>query len=148
MKTYKAKTKLYELRKTDTDFPKVKITSSKDAEQFVRQFYHDDIGIYESVFILLLNRANNTMGFAKISQGGVSGTVVDVKIILKYVVEDLASNVILCHNHPSGALKPSGADIKITKKLREALSLVDSELLDHLILTEDSYYSMADNRDI
>lgn len=148
MKTYEAKTKLYELKKTDTDFPKVKITSSKDAEQFVRQFYHDDIGIYESVFILLLNRANNTVAYAKISQGGIFGSVVDIKIILKYVVEDLASNVILCHNHPSGSLKPSRADIDITQKLKAALSLVDSQILDHLILTEDGYYSMADNGDM
>jgi DNA repair protein RadC len=145
MKTYKTKSKLYEIRKTDTDFPKVKIASSKDAEKFVRQFYRGDIGIYESVFILLLNRANNTVGFAKISQGGITGSVVDVKIILRYVVEDLASGVILCHNHPSGNLKPSGADMAITKKVKEALSLVDSNLLDHLILTEEGYYSMADD---
>lgn len=147
MKTYKGKTKLYELKKTETEFPKVKITSSKEAEEFVRQFYQGDIGIYESVFILLLNRANNTIGFAKISQGGIVGSVVDVKLILKYVVEDLASNVILCHNHPSGSLKPSDSDLQITKKVKNALAFVDSQLLDHIILTENSYYSMADNGD-
>ena len=93
---------------------------------------------------MLLNRANKTIGYAKISQGGVSGTVVDVKLIAKYAVESLASGVILAHNHPSGNLTPSHQDIALTRKVKEALTLLDSQLLDHVILSADGYKSFAD----
>jgi DNA repair protein RadC len=92
-----------------------------------------------------MNRANKVTGYAKISQGGVCGTIVDKKILLKYVVDSLASGVIIAHNHPSGTLSPSDADIKITKELKELCKLVDSTLFDHLILTVESFYSFADN---
>ena len=74
--------------------------------------------IYESVFILLLNRHNNTIGYAKISQGGVTGTVIDVKIIAKYIIDSLASGLILAHNHPSGNTRASSEDINITNKVK------------------------------
>jgi DNA repair protein RadC len=137
--------KLLELKKIQTDFPAVKITNSNTSAKFIRQFYSDDLGIFESFFILLLNRQNQTTGYAKISQGGVAGTVVDVKIIAKYAVDFLASSVILAHNHPSGNLNPSSQDIDATQKVKEALSLLDVQVLDHIILTEESYYSFADN---
>lgn len=133
------------LKKDPTNFERVKITSSNDSAKYIRQFYSDDIEIFESFFILLLNRQNKTIGYAKISQGGVAGTVVDAKILLKYVVDTLASAVILCHNHPSGNLNPSTQDIELTKKLSQAIKLVDSQVLDHIILTPDSFYSFADN---
>ena len=94
---------------------------------------------------MLLNRANETIGYAKISQGGIVGTVVDKKILFKYVVESLASGIILAHNHPSGNTNPSQADLNITKDLQQLCKLVDSEILDHVILTADSFYSFADN---
>lgn len=141
-----SKVKLYELKKIQSDFPKTKITSSKESEEFIRQFYSDDLGIFESFFILLLNRNNQTIGYAKISQGGITGTVVDVKIIAKYVVDSLASSVILAHNHPSGNLKPSQSDLIITDRIKNALSLLDTKVLDHIILTEGSYYSFLDNQ--
>ncbi|NQU54104.1 MAG: JAB domain-containing protein [Bacteroidetes bacterium] len=131
------------LRKEKSDFPKVKITCSKDSSDVIRQFYHEDISIYESFFLLLLNRANNTIGYVKISQGGVAGTVVDVKLI-KYSVECLASAVILAHNHPSGNLVPSKEDVKITKRVVSALELMDINVLDHVVMTEESYFSFAD----
>ena len=137
--------KLYELKKLQTEFPAKKITSSQDAADFIRQFYGDDLEIFESVFILLLNKANNTIGYAKISQGGISGTVVDVRIICKYAVDSLATSVILAHNHPSGNLKSSNADIAITKKTEQALKILDITLLDHIILSADSYKSLADS---
>lgn len=137
--------KLYELKKLQTEFPAKTITSSQDAADFIRQFYGDDLEIFESVFILLLNRANNTIGYAKISQGGISGTVVDVRIICKYAVDSLATSVILAHNHPSGNLKSSNADIAITKKTEQALKILDITLLDHIILSADSYKSLADS---
>lgn len=133
------------LVKEPTDFKRVKIGSSSDASEYIRQFYDSDIEIYESFFILLLNRQNQTIGYAKISQGGIVGTVVDVKLILKYVVESLSTGVILAHNHPSGNLKPSREDELITEKIKKALTLVDSSLFDHIILTRDGYTSMADD---
>jgi DNA repair protein RadC len=139
------KAKKFDLKATDSEFTKVKITTSESAEKFIRQFYGDDLEIFESFFILLLNRANETIGYAKISQGGIVGTVVDKKILLKYVVESLATGIILAHNHPSGNTNPSQADLNITKDLQQLCNLVDSEVLDHVILTADSFYSFADN---
>jgi DNA repair protein RadC len=139
------KAKKFDLKATDSEFTKVKITSSESAEKFIRQFYGDDLEIFESFFILLLNRANETIGYAKISQGGIVGTVVDKKILLKYVVESLATGIILAHNHPSGNTNPSQADLNITKDLQQLCNLVDSQVLDHVILTADSFYSFADN---
>lgn len=139
------KAKKFDLKASDSEFNKVKITGSESAEQYIRQFYSDDLEIFESFFILLLNRANETIGYAKISQGGIVGTVVDKKILLKYVVESLASGVILAHNHPSGNTNPSEADLKITREIKELCNLIDSPVLDHIILTADSYYSFSDN---
>jgi DNA repair protein RadC len=138
-------TNLYSLKKLHSDFPQKKITSSKEAADFIRQFYSDDIEIYESFFILLLNRANKTIGYAKISQGGITGTVVDVKIIAKYIVESLAAKIIIVHNHPSGQLFPSETDKIITNNIKDVCKLLDTSLVDHCILTPDSYYSFADN---
>jgi DNA repair protein RadC len=138
-------TTLYELRKNQTDFQKKKITSSKISAEFIKQFYTDDIEIYESFFLLLLNNQNQTIGYAKISQGGITGTVVDVRIVAKYVVDSLATGIILAHNHPSGNINPSSADISITNKVKEAMKLFDVTVVDHIILTADSYYSFSDN---
>jgi DNA repair protein RadC len=138
-------TTLYELRKNQTDFPKMKIKDANDSAEFIKQFYQGDIEIYESFFLLLLNNNNQTIGYAKISQGGVTSTVVDVKIIAKYVVDSLATGIILAHNHPSGNLNPSTADINITSKVKEAMKLFDVTVLDHIILTADSFYSFANN---
>ena len=134
----------YEIRKLQTNFPIVKITKSKDAANFIRQFYTDDIGIFESFFLLCLDIAHNTIGYRKISQGGVTMTVVDAKIVAKFAIEDVASMVIVAHNHPSGNLTPSEQDKQLTKKLKEGLALLDIGVMDHIILTEDSYLSMAD----
>ena len=135
MKSYKTKIPAYRLAKTQSDLQKVKITCSRDAADYARQFFADDIEIYESVFILLLNRANNTIGWAKISQGGISGSVIDVKIILKYAVESLASSAILVHNHPSGEIRPSDADIRVTERIKKAMKMIDTTLIEHIILT-------------
>jgi DNA repair protein RadC len=144
-KTYKSNISRFEIKANKTDFPKVKITTSKQSEEFIRQFYSDDIDIYESFFLLLLNRANITTGYAKISQGGITGTVVDIKIIAKYMIDSLASSCVLAHNHPSGNLKPSQSDIDFTRKTIQALKYIDSTVIDSLILTSDSYYSFSDN---
>lgn len=140
-----ASTNLFELKKIQTNFPKVKITGSETAAEFIRQFYGDDMEIFESFFILLLDRNNQTIGYSKISQGGICSTVVDVRIVAKYAIESLCSGVILAHNHPSGNLNPSGQDVEITNKIKKTLQIFDVMVLDHIILTADSYYSMVDN---
>ena len=131
-------------KKTPSNFEKVKIVSSKDAFNVIKQFYFDDIDIFESFFILCLNRNNQTIAYAKISQGGVAGTVVDIKLIAKYAIDCLASGVILAHNHPSGDLKPSNEDLAITKRIKEGLKILDISVLDHLILTSQGYLSFGD----
>lgn len=135
----------YSLNCKKSDFPKVQICSSADAFKFISQFYSDDINIFESVFILLLNRSNHTVGYAKISQGGISSSVVDIMLVCKYAIDSLATGVILAHNHPSGNLTVSESDKLITEKVKNALTIVDSKLLDHLIITDGLYTSMADD---
>lgn len=144
MKEYKTNAKKFEIKANTSDFPKAKISSAKDASDFIRQFYSDDIEIFESFFILMLNRANNTVGYAKISQGGVTGTVVDAKIVAKYALDTLSPAIILAHNHPSGTLLPSEQDKAITAKLKQGLKLLDVDVLDHVILTSEGYFSFAD----
>lgn len=119
------------------------VTSSIDAERVARNIFQQT-DIYEEMYILLLNRANKVIGHALISQGGTTGTVCDPKLIAFYAINSLASGVIMVHNHPSGNPQPSGPDIQITKKVRDALRLLDVNLLDHLILTHDRCLSMQD----
>lgn len=134
------------LKKTKcSDFEQVSILSSADGAVYARKFYADDLSIYESSFIMLLNRCYRVIGWVKIGQGGVASTVVDVKLICKYAIDSLASGVILVHNHPSGDKKPSTIDERLTKDVRNSLELFQCKLLDHIILTEDDYYSFTDN---
>lgn len=100
---------------------------------------------HEEFWILFLNRSNKVINRTKLSQGGISGTVTDIRMIMKQGIENLASGLIVCHNHPSGNLNPSESDTKITQKIRDAGSLMDIQLLDHLIITDKDYYSFADN---
>ncbi|HUX95468.1 MAG TPA: DNA repair protein RadC [Bacteroidales bacterium] len=100
---------------------------------------------HEEFWILFLNRSNRVINRMKLSQGGISGTVTDVRIVMKKAIEYLASGIIVCHNHPSGNLNPSESDSKITLKIKEAGNLMDIQLLDHLIISDKDYYSFADN---
>lgn len=134
----------YSITAKKQNFEIVKIKSSIDSCEFARKFYHEDILIYESSFIILLNSANSVMGYAKISQGGVCNTQVDIRLVAKYAIDSLATSVIFVHNHPSGNAKPSIEDKKISEKLKDALRLFDIRLLDSIIITENDYYSMAD----
>lgn len=121
------------------------ITSSDDAQRFARKFYGDNLGIYESMFMIVLNRANKIIGWTKVSQGGTCQCIWDVKIIAKVAVDSLANAVIFVHNHPSGNLNPSIEDKKVTEKAKRALELFDIKVLDHIILTEEKYFSFLDN---
>jgi len=129
-------------RKNAEIIDKPKITTSKEAYLHLKDlFYELD---HEQFWILLLSRANKIIIKKQISAGGVSGTVVDSKIIFKTALEHLASGIILFHNHPSGNLKPSKADIDITKKLIAAGKLLDINVLDHLIIADTGYVSLVD----
>jgi DNA repair protein RadC len=121
----------------------VKITNSQDAFQYFEPFMEDYR--HEEFWILLLNRNNIVLGRKRISIGGVAGTVVDPKIIFKIALENLASGIILCHNHPSGNLNPSIQDIDITKKIRDGGKLLDICVNDHIIIGQKSFFSFADN---
>jgi len=100
---------------------------------------------HEEFWVLYLNKANKIIEMEKISSGGLTGTVVDVKIIMKNALQKLASALALAHNHPSGNLTPSDADISLTRKMSEAAKLLDILVLDHLIIGEKNYYSFSDN---
>jgi DNA repair protein RadC len=100
---------------------------------------------HEEFWILFLNRSNKVISRMKLSQGGISGTVTDVRIVMKRAIEYLASGIIVCHNHPSGNLNPSESDTRITSKIKEAGNIMDIQLLDHLIISDKEYYSFADN---
>lgn len=101
--------------------------------------------IYEEFWVLFLNNSNTIIGKEKLSTGGMEGTVVDVRMLFKYALERLASSVVLIHNHPSGSMRASQADIKITKQIKEAGQLLNIKLIDHIIVSYNGYYSFADN---
>lgn len=119
-----------------------KISISKDVYDIMKPILLDLP--HEEFWLLILNRANLVIKKELISRGGVSGTVVDTKIIFKVAVENYACSIIICHNHPSGNLKPSEADIRITKNIKDAGKLMEIPLLDHLIITENGFYSFTD----
>jgi DNA repair protein RadC len=121
---------------------KPKITGSKDAYLVIKGDLLD-LG-HEEFWVLLLNRANRVIKKKRVSEGGVSGTVADPKIIYKLALEELASGIIVVHNHPSGNLTASQSDIALTKKLKEAGKVLEVQLLDHLIIAGQKYYSFAD----
>lgn len=119
-----------------------KIGTSNDAYELIKSRFEDLP--HEEFWIILLNKSNTKISTIPISKGGVAGTVVDIRIILKIAIENLASGIILCHNHPSGNLKPSEQDLKLTRKLKESALLMDILILDHLIITNTQYLSFAD----
>ena len=99
---------------------------------------------HEEVWVLLLNKSNKVLKKMQLSKGGIAGTVVDIRMIMKEALDSLASSLILCHNHPSGNTNPSGDDDEITFKLREAGNLMDIKLLDHIIISDNGFYSYLD----
>jgi DNA repair protein RadC len=121
---------------------KSKIGSSKD----VFDLFHPLIGDlpHEEFWVAYLNRANRMIDQVKISQGGISGTIIDTRLILRNAIEKLASSIILCHNHPSGNLQPSDSDRQITEKVKNSALLLDCNVLDHVIIADNSFYSFAD----
>lgn len=129
-------------RKSEETLKKVKISSSKDAYGQLYPLMADKF--VEEFWILLLNQNNRVLSKHLISTGGVSGTVADIRIILKKAIDELASGIILAHNHPSGNTLPSQADRKLTHKIMEAAQWMDVKVLDHIIIGDEDYYSFAD----
>ncbi|WMJ75031.1 DNA repair protein RadC [Cytophagaceae bacterium ABcell3] len=129
-------------RKEQVSMQKSVITCSKDVYNVMKPHMLDLP--HEEFWIVLLNRANHVMKKVPISSGGITGTVADPKIIFKAALENLACSVILVHNHPSGNLKPSDADLRLTTKLKQAGAFLEIPVLDHIIFTDHSYYSFAD----
>ncbi len=130
-------------RKMDTSASKEdKINSAKDVYQILRPHFIDLP--HEEFWVLLLNRANQVIKKVQISSGGVTGTVVDAKIIFKQALEHLACGIILAHNHPSGNLQASEQDIQLTQKIKAAGMLMDIQLLDHLIITNNHFLSFVE----
>lgn len=122
-----------------------KITSSKTAYEVLLQSWDENkIEFVEQFKILLMNTANRVLGIYELSTGGVAGTVADPKLIFSAALKANASGIILSHNHPSGNLKPSQADINLTRKIDEGGKILDVRVLDHLIMTPDGYYSFKD----
>lgn len=130
-------------RKRDMEITvKLKITCSEDAYKIMRPLLSDLL--HEEFWVLLLSRNNTVLKKQQISSGGVSGTVADPKLIFKYALEELASGIILVHNHPSGNTKPSQADMSLTQKMKTAGMALEIAVLDHVIFTDTGYFSFAD----
>ena len=123
-----------------------KVRNSGDAyDLFIQSWDLETIEHVEEFKMLLLNRANTVLGIMTVSKGGISGTVTDVRIILQACLKTNSSGIIVCHNHPSVNLTPSETDTKITNKIKDSCRIMDIQLLDHLIIDPDDFYSFVDN---
>ncbi|MEM9389282.1 MAG: JAB domain-containing protein [Bacteroidota bacterium] len=135
---------VYKRKIKASDRPKVK--RSQDAEKLFRQNWNDcNMDLCEEFKILFLDRNNDCMGISSLSKGGVSGTIADPKIIFATALKVRANSIICAHNHPSGCLDPSYADVILTKRLVQVGKYLTLPVNDHLILTREGYYSMTDN---
>lgn len=124
------------------------IRDSRSAYKLMKKIHPEDtLEFEEQMYMFVMNNATEVIGVKHLSTGGLTGTVVDVSTVLTTALLSRAKNIMLWHNHPSGQLRPSLADITITKKVAEACNLLDIKLLDHIIITPESYYSMADGSD-
>ncbi|WP_296622568.1 DNA repair protein RadC [Marivirga sp.] len=129
-------------RKESAVQEKPKIVSSQDAYELLKSVMLDLH--HEEFWVIMMNRANRVIRMKRVSSGGISGTVADVKIIFKEAIDQMASALILAHNHPSGNRNPSDQDVRLTRKMKESGLLLDIPVLDHIIFAEDKYYSFAD----
>ncbi len=119
------------------------ITCSEDTVKIFKVAFDGCMQHHEEAYVIYMNRSNRVLGISNISKCGIAGTMVDIKIIMQTALKAHASAIIFSHNHPSSNLQPSQEDIKITKKLKEACQLLEISFLDHIIMTEESHYSFA-----
>lgn len=137
-----------ELHYKNESVEQIKVTSSLSAYVVLKDNWDENtIELQEEFKLLLLDRDNKILGLYNLSKGGISGTVVDIRLIMVVALKSKASAIILAHNHPSGNMKPSIQDRELTKKIREACKFLDIELLDHIILSNKTYYSFKDEGD-
>ena len=123
---------------------KIKITSSEVASQVLRSAWNNDtIELQEEFKVLLLNRSNETLGVYSLSKGGITGTVVDIRLLFGVALKCNSTSIIVAHNHPSGKLEASESDLLLTRKIKSCSEFLDVALLDHLILTKNGFYSFA-----
>jgi DNA repair protein RadC len=121
------------------------VAGSKDAYQIFKSLWdRDKLSFVEQFCVLLLNRANAVLGFYKVSTGGITATIADPRLIFAAALKSNATNIILCHNHPSGNLQPSGPDKDLTARIKSAGSFLEIKMLDHIIITGEGYLSFAD----
>ncbi len=130
-------------RKKGRELPSIQ--SSDCCQKYFREVWSNKLEYVEEMYLLLLNRANKVLGYTKISMGGVNTTVVDPKVIFQAALKSHACGIILGHNHPSGSVKPSEQDLKLTRRIAEGASILDISLLDHIILGHETYFSFADD---
>jgi DNA repair protein RadC len=121
-----------------------KVLRSQGAYDIFRDIWSDQIDHVEEFYVLFLNRSNQVLGYSCLFRGGLSGTIVDPKIVFQHALKANASGIIVAHNHPSGNIIPSGSDENITKKLAEAGKFIEIAVLDSMIITSESYYSFCD----
>ena len=121
------------------------IRSSRDAYQMFKEIIGNEVHERELFCVAYLNRANKVLWTEIMFMGGITGTLVDKRLIIKKALAGNSTGIIICHNHPSGAKQPSENDRRMTKELKEACKLLDISLLDHIIVTDDGYYSFSDN---
>jgi len=150
MTEYKTQIPMVYLARESTNFPKWKITNSKDIFRYIQDntIYDKTMTTQEEAWVLYLNNANNLIGLTQVSIGGITGTVVDIKKIFATGILLLATQIICIHNHPSGCLTPSELDKNLCKRIKETGAIMDIQLLDFIIVTEDSYRSFADNGEL
>ena len=130
------------VKDTGIIYDKTKISGPDGIESYARKMFDTNrIGVQEQFYVIYLDNGNNILGHVLMSVGGITATVVDVRLIFKGAIDLLATSIITVHNHPSGNMAPSGADEGLKKKLEKAGTVLDIKLLDSLILTEDSYVS-------
>ena len=133
MKTFKSNLReVSAVYKKNNSVQNIKVSSAQEVNDFIRTIYPVGINIREAILVVFLNNSNRTLGYSIASIGGITGTVVDVRLILRDALLTGSTSVVLVHNHPSGNLKPSQADISITEKVKKASKLMDIRLLDHL----------------
>lgn len=146
MKEYKSNLPEIVLKYKKGTTNKFKIQSSQDAYKLFKEFYDQDtFELCESTIVLFLNSSNNTIGWTKHTQGGMDSCIIDVRLILATALQCGARSIMISHNHPSGNTHPSVNDNNITNKLKRACETLEITLLDHIIASEESYYSYVDN---
>lgn len=146
MTIYKTTIPELKLKAKDGNILKVKIKSSDDLHLYFRELFNKEtLEIQEEVIVVFLNNSNNTIGWYKVSQGGITGSVIDIRLVMKKALDCYATQMCIAHNHPSGGLTPSQNDKDITAKLKQACNILDIKLLDHIIITAENYYSFTND---